>query len=117
MSPEELAAQAEPPIDMAAGFGDSEAFEATAIGALSANPDLRSIVSEYMPTLEQALDNLGRILLTLWMEEETHRMELGEEDYVDLEEQLRGVFNNLGTLILKINQTAMATDSEEGTQS
>lgn len=117
MSPEELAAQAEPPIDTAAGLGDSEAFEATAIGALAANPDLRTVVSEYMPTLEQALDNLGRILLTLWMEEDSHRAELGEEDYVDLEEKLRNVFGNLGALILKINQTAMATeDGEQGTQ-
>ena len=112
-SPEEMAMQAEMPLQQAAELGDEEAFESTAIGAMASNPDLRGVVSQYVPTLEESLDNLARILVTLWMQEDKYRAELGEKDYSELEDRLRTVFNNLGTLVLKINQTAMAAKPED----
>lgn len=96
------------PSDITDSLATPEMFEATAIGSMAANPDLRGIVSSYVPNLEEALDNLARILLTLWMQEREFSEALGEVEYNDLEERLRLVFNNLGSLILKINQTAMA---------
>lgn len=124
MSPEQemaagdaLAQQAAPPMEEAAALQDPEAFEATAIGALAENPDLRSTVAMYVPALEQALNNLGKILLSLWVEESQYRSALGEKDYAELEERLRNVFSNLGTLVLRINQTAMMSKEDEtGTQ-
>lgn len=113
MSPDMMAAGAAPFMDQAADLGDEQAFEATAIGSLATNADLKSIVSSYMPNLEEALDNLGRILLSIWMQESKIRTDFGEEDYVDLEEKLRNVFNNLGNLILRINQTAMTAPSQD----
>jgi len=108
-----MAGQAAPMMDQAAALEDPEAFEATAIGALSSNPDLRGLVADYMPTLETALDNLARILTSLWIEEDKYRTELGESDYAAVEEKLRNVFNNLGSLVLKINQTVMAAKPED----
>jgi hypothetical protein len=85
---------------------------------MAANPDLREQVATFIPNLEEAMDNLARILLNLWMQESDFSSNMGEVDYNDLEERLRLAFNNLGALILKINQTAMSAGgngSNEGT--
>jgi len=114
MMSEQMAQQAGPMMEGAAGlapFGSAEAsdaFESTAIGSMATNPDLRGIVSLYLPALEDSIDHLARILLTLWMQEDQYRTELGEKDFSELEERLRTVFGNLGKLVLRINQTAMA---------
>jgi hypothetical protein len=113
MPPMELAQQAAPYMQQAAGlgqFGDqqaSDAFEATSIGALGAmsqDSDLKSSLADYIPVLEEALDNLGRMIMALWMNEDKFRDDMGDEDFAGLEEKLTTVFNNLGTLVLMINQ-------------
>lgn len=109
----ELANMAEGPMDAAAKLKDPEAFEATAIGAMAADSSLRESVADYMPTLEEALDNLGRILFTMWLQEAALQEEMGDEAYTDVESQLLTVFQNLGSLILKINQTAMPVKPED----
>ena len=111
-SAEMMAAQGGPMMEEAAMLEDPEAFEATAIGAMATDSDLREAVASYIPNLEKAVDNLGRILLTLWMKEGELRAEIGEQDFTDLEKRLQTVFANLGALVLKINQTAMA--AQEG---
>ena len=115
----EMANTAEPMMAQAAGAAeklkDPSMFEATAIGAMAADSSLQSSVADFMPTLEEAVDNLGRILFTLWLEESTIREDMGEDDFSNLETQLLTVFKNMGDLILKINRTAMPvkqTDEE-----
>lgn len=109
----ELASQMEGPMGAAAQLKDPAAFEATSIGTMAADSNLRESVADYMPTLEEALDNLGRILLTMWLQEYDLRQELGDEAYTGVESQLLTVFQNLGSLILKINQTAMPVKPED----
>lgn len=107
MPPMELAQQAAPYMQNAAGLEDPEAFEATSIGALGAmaqDSDLKSSLSDYIPVLEEALDNLGRMIMALWMNEDKFREDMGDEDFAGLEEKLTTVFDNLGTLVLMINQ-------------
>jgi hypothetical protein len=113
MPPEQMASEATPFMEQAADLEDSEAFESTAIGSLAAAGELPDMVANYMPNLEEALDNLGRILLSMWMREGELQQSLGEMDYIDLEEKLRNVFNNLGGLILRINQVAMTKSPNE----
>lgn len=110
---QEMATEAGPAMEEAAQLQDPEAFESTAIGSMATNPDLRSTVAMYVPVLEQSLDHLSRILMTLWIQEDRFRAELGENDFSELEERLRTVLDNLGSLVLRINQTAMAAQSEE----
>jgi hypothetical protein len=83
---------------------------------MATDQDLSETVSHYMPSLENALDSLGRVLLSLWMKENELRPELGEQAYSDLEKRLRTVFNNLGSLVLKINQTAVTTKEKDETE-
>jgi hypothetical protein len=80
---------------------------------MAADASLRESVADYMPTLEEALDNLGRILFTMWLQESPLQEEMGNEAYTDVESQLLTVFKNLGSLILKINQTAMPVKPED----
>jgi hypothetical protein len=91
----------------AAGLDDPDAFEATSIGALGAmsqDSNLKSSLADYIPVLEEALDNLGRMIMALWMNEDKFREDMGDEDFAELEEKLTTVFDNLGTLVLMINQ-------------
>ena len=92
---------------------DPSIFEATAIGNLSDNTNLRDVVVDYMPVLEDALDKLGRTLFVMWLEEDKVREELGEEDYIDLEKRILTVFDNLGDVILRINRTALPSGEDE----
>ncbi len=109
----QMANEGGPPMEEAAALEDPAAFEATAIGSMASNPDLRGIVAMYVPVLEQALDHLSKILLTLWIQEEQYRTELGEKDFAELEERMRTVLSNLGSLVLRINQTAMAAKPQD----
>ena len=105
--PTELAQQAAPYMQNAAGLDDPDAFEATSIGALGAmsqDSNLKSSLADYIPVLEEALDNLGRMIMALWMNEDKFREDMGDEDFAELEEKLTTVFDNLGTLVLMINQ-------------
>jgi len=117
----EMANSAEPMMAEAAGISeklnDPAAFEATAIGAMAADSDLQNSVSEYTPVLEEAVDNLGRILYTLWLEESSLREDMGEKDFAKLETQVLTVFKNLGDLILNINRTAMPAKSQDEEES
>lgn len=100
-------------MDQAAALKDPQAFEATAIGTMATDQDLSETVARYMPNLESALDSLGRVLLSMWMKEGELRPELGEQAFSDLEKRIRTVFNNLGSLVLKINQTAVTTKEKD----
>jgi hypothetical protein len=90
-----------------------ELFEATAIGALANNSELEGIISKYTPTLEDAIDHLGRILLVMWINESKLKTEMGDEDFSKLESKIMTVFKNLGALLLQINSTALPSVGED----
>jgi hypothetical protein len=83
-------------------------FDAAAVASLAQSPAVKEIVGQYLPNLEQALDNLGRVLLTLWMQEPAIKADVGESTFAQLEDNLRGTFKSLGDLVLKLSQGAHA---------
>jgi len=93
-------------LEQAANLQDTGAFDAAAIGSMSRSPSFRNMVTDYVPTLERALDNLGRVLLTMWMQESELKTDLGDENYADLEDNNRAVFEGLGKLVLQLNKNA-----------
>lgn len=99
-------------LEQAAGLADQNAFDAAAIASMSQNPSFRDMVIDYVPTLERALDNLGRVMLTMWMQEGDLKQQLGDEDYSDLEDNIRAVFEGLGELILQMNRNAIVMQQE-----
>ena len=113
MNPETVASQINPEmVDMVEDFQGQDVFDAGAVGMLSSAPILQEVVSSYVPNLEKSLDNLGRILLTLWLQEKDAKEQLGDEVFIGLEDKLRTVFKNMGDVILNINQNAIIPQSD-----
>lgn len=89
-----------------AGMIHPDVFDAAAIANLSQSTAVKDLVGQYVPNLEQALDNIGRVMLSLWMKESELKTEVGNDTFVELEDNLRTTFKNLGDLVLKLNQNA-----------
>lgn len=113
LSPEMVAEQINPEmVDQASDFQDQGIFDASAIAMLAAAPVLQDIVGAYVPNMEKAIDNLGRVLLTLWMKEKETKEAIGDEAFISLEDKLRSVFKNMGDVVLELSHSAMSTQSE-----
>lgn len=113
ISPETIADQINPSmVNMVDQFNDQNMFDTAAIAMLATAPVLQDIISAYVPNLEKAIDNLGRILLTLWMKEEETKEAIGDENYIDLEDRLRNVFKNMGEVVLSLSHNAMSVVTE-----
>ena len=98
-------------MEQAGELNDAGAFDAAALASMSQNPSLKELVAGYLPNLEKSLDNLGRVLLTLWMDEVRIKDEIGDEAYIGIEDNLRSTFRGMGELILKINQNTSVLNS------
>jgi len=113
VSPETVADQINPEmVDQAEGFQDQGMFDTAAIAMLAAAPVLQDIVASYVPNLEKGVDNLGRVLLTLWMKEKETKAAVGDEQFISLEEKLRTVFKNLGDVVLSLSHNAVNAQTE-----
>ncbi len=107
-SPEMIADQINPELaEQAESLNDEGVFDTAAIATLAAAPVLQDIVSAYIPNMEKCLDNLGRVLLTLWMKEPETKETIGDEAFSEMEDKLRTVFKNLGETIISVNQNAV----------
>jgi hypothetical protein len=116
-SAETVASQINPEmVDQAAELQDQGVFDTAAIAMLSGVSALQDAVANYIPNLETALDNLGRVLLTLMMKEPETKEAIGEESYVNLEDSLRSVFKSLGDAILMISHNAQSAQQRSQQQ-
>jgi len=113
-SPENVADQINPEmVDQVEGLQDQGTFDTAALSMLSSAPVLQDIISTYVPNMEKALDNVGRVLLTLWITEIDTKEQIGDETYIMLENKLRTVFKTLGDVILSLSHNAVtSTDNQ-----
>jgi hypothetical protein len=119
-SPEMMAEQINPElVEQADELNNNRVFDTAAISMLAASPLVQEIVSSYVPNLERAVDNLGRILLSLWAKEDEVKAAVGDEDFAMLEDKTRNVFRGLGDVILTLNKSAVTSqdsDTQKQTQ-
>ena len=102
-------------LNNASTFQDSGAFDAGALSSLAQNPSLQNIGAQYAPGLENSVDDLGRTLLTLYMQESELKEQLGDDSFVKLETSLRDTFHNLGDLVLTLSHnTSMLHANQPG---
>jgi hypothetical protein len=94
-------------IEQAGQLNDAGTFDAAALSSMAQTPSLKEMVAGYLPNLEKSLDNLGRVLLTLWMDEMRIKGDIGDDAFIALEDNLRSTFRGMGDLILKINQNTL----------
>lgn len=117
MNPEMIAQQINPEmVDQAEGLQDQGVFDTAAISMLASSPVLQDVVSTYVPNMEKCLDNIGRVLLTLWMTESDTKEAIGDEAFVALEDKLRTVFKALGDVIITLSQNAVSNVPNEQAQ-
>ena len=91
-------------LDQAAQLHSADMFDAAAVATLAQSPALHSVVEQYLPNLEKAVDNLARVQLTLWMQESDLKPQIGEETFTGIEENLQSTFKGLGDLVLRLSR-------------
>lgn len=95
-------------LDQAAQLHSADMFDAAAVASLAQSPALHGIVAQYLPNLEKAVDNLSRVLLTLWMQEYDLKAQIGETTFTGLEENLQATLETLGGLVLRLSRGVQA---------
>jgi hypothetical protein len=79
-----------------------DVFDVAAVAALVQSPELHAVVGQHLPNLEKAVDNLARVLLTLWMQESDLKVRVGESVFDGLEQNLTSTFKSLGDVVLRL---------------
>jgi len=79
-------------------------FDASAVASLANVRSIRDLLQNYTPSLDNALDRLGRTLLLLYVKSKQIRERIGEEAYTSLEQVVRDVFRMLGDAVLSLEQ-------------
>lgn len=95
-------------LDQAAQLHSADMFDAAAVATLAQSPALHGVVGQYLPNLEKGVDNLARVLLTLWMQEADLKPQIGEETFSGLEDNLVSTFKGLGDLVLRLSRGVQA---------
>jgi hypothetical protein len=100
-------------LDQAAQLHSADMFDAAAVATLAQSPALHGVVGQYLPNLEKAVDNLARVMLTLWMQESDLKPQIGEQTFSGLEENLQSTFKGLGDLVLRLSRGVQSIKDPE----
>lgn len=92
-----------------AGALQPDIFDAAAVATLVQSPALHAVVGQHLPNLEKAVDNLARVLLTLWMQESDLKERVGETTFDGLEQNLSATFKNMGDIVLRLARGVQGT--------
>jgi hypothetical protein len=88
----------------AAAKGQKEVFDTSVITGLINTMDIDNEIDSYISDLMLGLDRVGRILFLYYWHYDKMKDRYGGQDMVDLEDNLRNVFENLGELTLFLKQ-------------
>lgn len=103
-SPDNIQSQINPQfLDAASQLNDDNVFDAAAVASIAQQKNLGHLTQAYTPSLEKALDNLGRTLLLFYVNEAELKESMGQDAFNDTEEKLRDTFKGLGDVMLNIN--------------
>ena len=80
--------------------GQKEIFDTHMIGALAKYVSVGDKVSEYIPSIVESMDRLGRILFLLHWETDKFKEMYGRGDLPELVELVTSVFKNMGELVI-----------------
>jgi hypothetical protein len=104
-NPAQYAEQVSPQFQQEAAQLDQDGvFDAASVASLANVRSIRSLLQNYTPTLDNALDRLGRTLLLLYVKSKQIRDRIGEEAYTSLEQLVRDVFRMLGDALMSLEQ-------------
>jgi len=93
---------------------DPAVLDAAVIVSLARVPELRELILGYLPNLKQGLDNFGRILLAVWIHQDSVREQVGDSAFSSLEDTLITTFKSVGDTILRLSDgTDIFDDTKE----
>ncbi len=96
----------------AALLGDPTVFDAAAVATLASPRALREIAQSYLPTLDAAVDKLGRTLLLLYTQTRPLRDRVGHENARQFEQRVHDVFHSLGEVVLMFSQSSHSFNAQ-----
>lgn len=94
----------------AAEAGQRHVFDQAAIGGLAKVYDTANVVDSYIPDFMDTIDRLGRVLFLFYWKHEDFNQRYGSDDVVQMEDKLRSVFKQLGSLTLDLKNKAVQED-------
>jgi len=100
----------------AANQGQKEVLDTAVISGLVHTMDTDSAVDGYIGDLLLGLDRIGRILFMFYWHNDKFKDRYGQQDMVDLEDNLRNVFKNLGELTLFLKQKTIEPDAADSSE-
>jgi len=80
--------------------GQKEIFDAQTIGSLAKYVSVGDKITEYIPSIIEAIDRLGRILFLLHWETDKFKEMYGRTDLPEFVELITNTFKNLGDIIV-----------------
>jgi len=80
--------------------GQKEIFDTHMIGALAKYVSVGDKISEYLPSIVESMDRLGRIIFLLHWETDKFKEMYGRGDLPELVELVTSVFKNMGDLVI-----------------
>lgn len=109
-----LESEVNPQFLQQAGALPSDVFDAAAVATLVQSPALHAVVGQHLPNLEKAVDNLARVLLTLWMQESDLKERVGETTFDGLEQNLSSTFKSMGDIVLRLARGVQGAKDPDG---
>lgn len=94
------------------GMMDPELFDAAAISQMATANDYDNTVQQFTPSLREALNSLGRLLLEMRMRGSEMKTAVGEDVYGDMRDRLELLFSEMGTALLGLGDMTTQYDDE-----
>lgn len=100
----------------ASTLGQKEVLDTAVISGLVKTMDAHGTVDGYIGDLLLGLDRIGRILFMYYWHNDKFKERYGQQDMIELEDNLRNVFKNLGDLTLFLKQKTIEPDEGESSE-
>jgi len=101
-------------MEAAAQTGDPSLFDSAAVGALVQSNPLNEAIAPELPNVEKAMDSVAKILVSLQLREADLGRQMGQDDYANLESNLRKVLGGLGDIVLSVHAQKRMNSLPEG---
>ncbi len=114
MPPQGMPPQADQAMQSAAALNDEGLINSSSIAALAGIGGLSDAIAEELPAVENSLDSVAKMLLTIQIREAELVSQLGAKEYSELESNLKKVLSGLGSVLLSVNKQKNMTSLPEG---
>lgn len=98
----------------AVASGQKEIFDVSALSTMLRSVRNDSLAEQYLGSLMDAIDSLGRLLMNFYWHEEDFADRYGQSDMPELEDGLRNAFETLGDITLFLKEKTIESPMDIG---